>query len=68
MARVTRLELVEHIESAFAGGSITRSDLIHAATASQARPEVLAVLRDLPDIECRRIQHLWEHLGEVPIG
>ena len=68
MPQVTRLELVEHVESAFAGGPAKRADLIDAAIASRARPEVVGLLRGLPDIEYRRVRDLWEHLSETPIG
>lgn len=68
MSPVTRLELLDHVETAFTTVPATRGDLLQAAITSQARPEVLAVLRRLPDVRFRRAHDLWEELGDVPIS
>lgn len=68
MGTVTRMELVEHIEAAFGNGPIGRGDLLAAATASHARPEVLAVLQRLPDLPYRTVRDLWAELSDVPVG
>jgi hypothetical protein len=65
---VTRIELADHVESAFNLGSATRGDLVAAATASQARPEVVALLRGLPDGQFRSLRELWRDLADVPVG
>lgn len=68
MRNVTRIELVEHIEPAFDTGPASRSDLLAAATASHARPEVLAVLQRLPEAPYRSMRDLWHDLEDVPVG
>jgi hypothetical protein len=65
---VTRIELVDHIESAFAAGPASRSDLLAAAAASHARPEVIEVLQRLPDTQFRTVRDLWKELSDVPVG
>ncbi|MGH9182450.1 MAG: DUF2795 domain-containing protein [Acidimicrobiales bacterium] len=65
---VTRVEIVDHLEGAFNGSPLERDDLVDAATAAGARPQVVETLRGLP--ERHRFHHpreLWQHLGEVPV-
>lgn len=68
MQPVTRMELLDHVEGAFTTVPATRGDLLKAAVNTEARPEVLAVLRRLPDVQFRRAHDLWEELGDVPIS
>lgn len=69
MRPVTRMELVDHIETAFAAAPADRSDLLAAATASHARPEVIAVLRRLPESGLYRgVRDLWSELADVPVS
>jgi hypothetical protein len=65
---VTRMELVDHIEPAFTAGPTTREELLAAATASQARPEVIAVLQRLPGGAYRSLRDLWPELSDVPVS
>lgn len=68
MRPVTRMELVDHVETAFAAAPASRSDLLAAATASHARPEVIEVLRGLPEgVVYRGVRDLWPELGDVPV-
>lgn len=65
---VTRLEIVDHVEAAFADAPLGRQDLLHAVVAAGARPQVVEVLRRLP--ERHHYSHpreLWQHLREVPV-
>jgi hypothetical protein len=66
------MELVDHIETAFETafetGPVTRGDLLAAATASHARPEVIEVLARLPDLRYRNVRDLWQELADVPVG
>jgi Protein of unknown function (DUF2795) len=64
---VTRVEVVDHIGDAFAGGPLTRSDLLVAARHGGARPAVLEVLERLPDRRFSRPHELWTDLKDVPI-
>ncbi len=68
MRSVTRMELIDHIENAFAAGPATRDQLLAAATASHARPEVIAVLQRLPEQPYRGLRDLWPELADVPVG
>lgn len=68
MQAVTRMELVDHIESAFGTGPATRSDLLAAATASDARQEVFEVLGRLSDASYRTVRDLWRDLADLPIS
>lgn len=68
MRTVTRIELVDHIETAFTGGAATRGQLLDAATASHARPEVIAVLQRLPEQRYRNLRELWPELADVPVS
>jgi len=65
---VTRVELLDHIEAAFADGSARRDDLLQTAIETHARSEVLEMLRRLPDSEFRQPRDLWQELVDVPIG
>ncbi len=64
---VTRVEIADHVRAAFALGPATRQALVDAAAGSQARPEVLGVLRQLPDHRYQELRYLWGDLPEVPV-
>ena len=64
---VTRVEVVDHIGDAFAGGPLTRSDLVATAQRVGARPAVVDVLGTLPDRKFSRPHELWNDLAHVPI-
>lgn len=65
---VTRIELAAHTEAAFAAGPATPDRLLAYATGSHARPEVIAVLKALPDKTYPSIRDLWYELGHIPVG
>lgn len=66
---VTRVEIVEKVGEAFAAGKgADRSEILAAATAAHARPEVLELLGTLPDRKYGRVNDLWEELHHVPVG
>jgi hypothetical protein len=64
---VTRVEVVDHIGEAFAGGPLTRSDLMATAQRVGARPAVVELLGTLPDRKFSRPHELWNDLSHVPI-
>ena len=64
---VTRIELVDHIDAAFAHGSATRDTLLAAATASGARPEVIDTLQRLSDKLYTGARELWYDLPDIPV-
>lgn len=65
--KVTRLEVAEAVRSAFGGGGATRDEIVAAAD-SASRPEVMAVLKSLPNRRYSRLNELWEELADVPVG
>ena len=65
---VTRTELAVNLEAAFAAGPATRSTMLAHATGSHARPEIITVLRALPDKPYPTIRDLWYDLSDIPIG
>lgn len=65
---VTRLEIADHVESAFVTGPATSVQLLDAARTGGARPALLAVLGGLPDRQYAELRQLWTDLAEVPIG
>lgn len=64
---VTRTEIADHVRGAFALGPATRQTVIDAAAGSHARPEVIRVLRRLPDHRYQELRHLWGDLPEMPV-
>ena len=65
---VTRTELANHIEAAFASGPATRDTLLAYAASSHARPELIGVLQQLPNKPYPSIRDLWYDLSHVPVG
>ena len=68
LATVTRIEIADHVESAFAAGPATRDDLIAAARTANARTALLDTLSALPDRQYGELRQLWTELAEVPMG
>jgi hypothetical protein len=64
---VTRSEIARHTAAAFDHPPVTPGDLVEAVIASRGRPEVIAVLRRLPDGRYTHLRQLWPHLPEVPV-
>lgn len=65
--KVTRLEIAEAVRPAFAHGSANRDEIV-AVAAMMSRPDVLEVLKGLPDRPYQRLNELWEELVDVPLG
>ncbi|MFG3496548.1 hypothetical protein [Streptomyces sp. NPDC047928] len=63
---VTRIEIADHLAGLFANGAMSRSDLLIAAVG--ARPEVRAVLEQLPDRRYTELRQVWEDLPAIPVG
>jgi hypothetical protein len=64
----TRAELADHIHTAFATGPATRTDLLVAAVASNARPPLIEILHQLPDKTYTKLRDLWHDLPDLPIS
>lgn len=67
MPPVTRSEIARHTAAAFGHPPATPGDLAEAVIASQGRPEIIAVLRRLPDRKYTQLRQLWPHLPEIPV-
>lgn len=67
MEKITRLEIVDLIGSAFATGPATREALLATATAGHACPQMIAVLDRLPDKVYSSPRDLWYDLPDVPM-
>lgn len=65
---VTRTELADHIATAFSTGPATREQLLASAAGSHARPEVIDLLRSLPQQPYRSMRDLWTDLAHLPYG
>ncbi|GAA4931745.1 hypothetical protein ACFPM3_03465 [Streptomyces coeruleoprunus] len=63
---VTRAEIADHLAGLFTNGAMNRSDLLIAA--ASARPEVRAVLEQLPDRRYTELRQVWEDLPALPVG
>lgn len=63
---VTRIEIVERVGPAFIDGSADRSEIL--AAAARSRPEVIELLRTLPERRYRVVNELWDELRHVPVG
>lgn len=64
---VTRVEIAEHVASAFDHGPTDREELLEAARAGQARSEVLGLLEQLPAGKFRHLRQLWPKLPEIAV-
>jgi hypothetical protein len=64
---LTRMEIIEHTEEAFAHPPVTVEELLDAARRRDARPEVLGALRSLPHRNYRGPVELWPHLPSLPV-
>jgi hypothetical protein len=66
--RVTRMEIADCVSFVFDQPPASKNDLINAASAVKARPEVLAALQTLPERSYGNLRELWPHLSEVPVA
>jgi hypothetical protein len=64
---VTRRELAEVVEAAFAYPTCTVEEMIEAARVAGSRPEVEAALRRLPRREYTELRQLWEFLSDLSV-
>lgn len=65
---VTRVEILDVLDGAFAVGSASRGELVEVARAHGARPELVALLEALPDRQYTHQRTLWVDLPHVPVG
>ncbi|HZC25734.1 MAG TPA: DUF2795 domain-containing protein [Actinopolymorphaceae bacterium] len=65
---VTRVEILDVLDDAFAVGPASRGQLIGAAQAQGARAELIALLEQLPERLYVHQRQLWVHMPNVPVG
>ena len=63
----TRIEIAAHVGNVFAGGAVTRDQLVAAAQSTGARPAVVQVLERLSRGPFYEMRQLWPELPDVPI-
>ncbi|MFW6725039.1 hypothetical protein ACHZ98_33865 [Streptomyces sp. MAR4 CNY-716] len=66
MPDVTRLEIADLLADRFDTGAADTREL--RAAAARSRPEVRAVLEQLPQRRYSTLRELWEDLPTVPVG
>lgn len=66
-APVTRIEVIDHLKSAFDSTAATKSDLLAEARNTGARAQVVELLQSLPERRFLRPNELWTELPDVPI-
>lgn len=64
---VTRTEILDAIGDAFGPPPATKSQIIAAAEDTQARSELVALLRQLDDRTFHDVRDLWEYFPDVPV-
>ncbi|MGH3487702.1 MAG: DUF2795 domain-containing protein [Actinopolymorphaceae bacterium] len=65
---VTRVEILDVLDDAFAVGPASRGQLVSAARAQGARAELVVLLEELPDRQYVHQRQLWVHMPNVPVG
>ena len=66
--RVTRMEIAEAVQTAFARGGADRDEILATASKSKSRPEVIAVLSGLSKRRYARMNQLWDELADIPVS
>ena len=67
MSTVTRVEIADHLASTFDYGPASKDELLEHARATQARPEVLSLLEQLPSRTFRELRQLWPQLPDIAV-
>jgi len=62
---VTRIEVLDFVADAFVGETVDRATLLRTARAAHARPELLRLLEQLPELGVTELAQLWTVL-DVP--
>ncbi|MBI4261870.1 MAG: DUF2795 domain-containing protein [Actinobacteria bacterium] len=65
---VTRIEIADAVNGAFAVRPAARAGIIAEAVENGARAEVVATLERLPDRPYSHLRQIWERLADVPVG
>lgn len=65
--RLTRTEVAQAVRDAFGPRPAGRAAILASAERSNAREEVLVVLRRLPAREFTELRQLWSELPQMPV-
>jgi hypothetical protein len=65
--KVTRMEIAEAVSDVFGDGGALPDEIVAAANEA-GRPELAAVLQNLPERRYNRLNELWEELHDIPVG
>jgi len=66
---VTRVEILDHVESAFGYRALGREDIVNEAKRNNARPEVVDALKRLAnDRPYTNVRDMWTQLDDVPVS
>lgn len=65
---LTRIQVLDYVETAFASGPITTAQLVAAAQHNGAHPDVLGVLSELPPRQFATPRDIWPYLPDLPVG
>ena len=66
-AQPTRESVAAAVWSAFDSGPTTKAGLLSAAVDSQAPPQVLDLVHDLPSRSYSHVRELWDHLPGLAV-
>ena len=67
MGNVARIQIADLVADAFGPAGADRSEVLAAAVAGGASPELLAALERLPDRSFATMRDLWSYLPDVPV-
>jgi hypothetical protein len=65
---LTRMQVLDHVENAFAAGPITTAQLQAAAERNGAHLDILVLLRELPPRRFATPRDIWPYLPDLPVG
>lgn len=65
--QVTRVEIAEAVGDVFGDNGALPEEIV-AAAEEAGRPELAAVLQNLPERRYNRLNELWEELRDIPVG
>jgi hypothetical protein len=65
---LTRMQVLDYVETAFRSGPITTAQLQAAAERNGANPDILLLLRELPPRQFATPRDIWPYLPDLPVG
>jgi hypothetical protein len=65
---LTRMQILDYVETAFGQGPITTEQMREAAARNGADTDVLLLLRELPTRQFAHPREIWPYLPDLPVG